>query len=126
MKIEIAEYSAYLVLPSLDAESVRRIEQIASEVPNSLAVSIGPRHLEFDYSGRDTNRKIVDFLRRIAPLIGTAEGEVECRLTTDTGKPLFEFYTICNCRLYKQEAELVKALPVEVYSVVEEAELQYA
>jgi hypothetical protein len=126
MNIEIAEYSAFLVLPNLDVDSIRQIEQIARELLNGLAVSVGPRHLEFDYSGRDTGRKYVQFLCRIAPLIGSAEGEVECVLTTDADKKVFEFYAIKNFRLYREDAKLVKLPPVEVCLEIEEAALQPA
>lgn len=114
MNIEIAEYSASLMLPDLDAQKVHQLKQVAQELLAGLAVSIGPHHMEFDYNGRDAGRKIVRFLCRIAPLIGEAKGEVECRLTTDTDEICFEFYTIQHSRLYRQEAELVRQPPAEV------------
>ena len=114
MNIEIAEYSASLTLPSLDVEAVHQIERAAQEFLGGLAVSVGPHHLEFDYSGRDAGRKVVTFLCRVAPLIGKAEGEVECRLTTDTDETRFEFYTIQHSQLYRQEAEIVRHPPAEV------------
>ena len=114
MNIEIAEYSAYLTLPSLDLESIRQIEQAAKELLGDLEVSVGPHHLDFDYSGRDAGRKVVKFLCRVAPLIGTAEGDVKCRLSTTTDEIHFEFYVILHGRLYRQEAKLVKMPPVEV------------
>ncbi len=114
MNIESAEYSAYLTLPGLDREAVRQIEQAAKELLGDIEVSVGPHHLDFDYSGRDAGRKVVKFLCRTAPLIGTAEGDVKCRLTTDTDETHFEFYVILHSRLYRQEARLVKMPPVEV------------
>ena len=119
MTIEIAEYSASLMLPNLNPEAVQQIKQTAQELLSGLAVSVGPSHLEFDYSGRDTRRKIVKFLCRVAPLIGEAKGEVECRLTTDAGETYFEFYTIQHFRLYRQEAKLVRQPSVEVRSETE-------
>lgn len=114
MTIEIAEYSALLVLPNLDTEAVHQIKQAAQELLAGVLVSVGPRFLEFDYSGRDTGRKVVSFLCRIAPVVGDAEGEVECHLTTDTDGTYFEFYTIQHSRLYRHEAELVRLPPAEV------------
>lgn len=123
MNIEIAEYSASLTLPGLSPEAVQQIRQAAKELLGDLLVSVGPNHLDFDYSGRDAGRKVVKFLCRAAPLIGSAKGEVECRLVTDMDETRFEFYIIQHLRLYKQEAKLVKAPPVEVCLEVSETEL---
>ena len=122
MSIEIAEYSASLMLPNLDTEAVHQVKQAAQELLAGLAVSVGPHHLEFDYTGRDAGRKVVTFLRRVASLIGEADGEVECRLTTDTDETRYEFYTIRHSRLYRQEAELVRQPPAEVRSETETLE----
>lgn len=114
MNIEIAEYSASLTLPGLSLEAIRQIKQAAKELLGDLVVNVDSHHLDFDYSGRDTSRKVVKFLSRAALLIGSAEGEVECRLTTDMDETHFEFYSVQHFRLYKQEAELVRMPPVEV------------
>jgi hypothetical protein len=114
MNIEITEYSAYLTLPGLSLEKVQQIKQAAKELLGGLLVSVGSNHLDFDYSGRDADRKVLKFLCRAAPFIGSAKGEVECRLTTDNDETHFEFYAILHGRLYRQEAKLVKMPPVEV------------
>ncbi len=114
MNIEIAEYSAYLTLPGLRMEAVQQIEGAAKELLGDLEVSVGTHHLDFVYSGRDAGRKVVKFLCRAAPLIGSAKGEVECRLTTNTDELHFEFYAIQDFRLYRQEAKLIRMPPIEV------------
>ena len=121
MNIEIAEYSASLTLPGLSSESVRKIKEAAKELLGDLVVSVGPHSLDFDYSGRDAGRKVVKFLCRTAPLIGSAEGEVECQLTTDMDERHYEFYTIHASRLYRQEAKLIRMPSVEVISEASEA-----
>lgn len=115
MNIESAEYSAFLTLPGLSPEAIRQIKQAAKEWLGELVVSVGSNHLDFDYSGRDADRKVLKFLCRAAPFIGSAKGEVECRLTTDNDETHFEFYVILHGRLYRQEAKLVRMPPVEVY-----------
>ena len=114
MNIEIAEYSAYLTLPGLRMKAVQQIERAAKELLGDLEVSVGTHHLDFVYSGRDAGRKVVKFLCRAAPLIGSAKGEVECRLTTNTDELHFEFYAIQDFRLYRQEAKLIRMPPIEV------------
>ncbi len=114
MNIEIAEYSAYLTLPGLRLEAVQQIERAAKELLGDLEVSVGTHHLDFVYSGRDAGRKVVKFLCRAAPLIGSAEGDVKCRLTTTIDETLFEFYVVMHGRLYRQEAKLIRMPPVEV------------
>lgn len=123
MNIEIADYSVFFILPDLEEDTVQRIQQIAQETLG-FEVSIGPRHLEFDYSGRDTGRKVVAFLCQAAPLIGSAEGEAECRLTTSMDDMHFEFYSVQHGCLYRQEAEIVKMPPSEVYLETPATELQ--
>ncbi len=125
MNIEIADYSALFILPNLEEDAVLKIQRIAGETLG-FDVSVGPRHLEFDYSGRDTGRKVVTFLCRVAPLIGNAEGEAECVLITGSDERVFEFYTIKNFRLYREDAKLVKLPPVEICLKIEEAALQPA
>ena len=122
MNIEIADYNASLSLPNLSLETVQQIEAEAKEVLSELLVS--PDYLDFEYSGRDTGRKIVKFLCRIAPLIGTAEGEVECHIATGTDERFFEFYSIKQGSLYKQEAEIVRMPPSEVCLEIPAAGLQ--
>jgi len=114
MNIEIAEYSASLTFPDLSLEAVRQIKEAAKESLGDLDVLVTPTFLDFDYSGRDTGRKVVKFLCRAALLIGSAEGEVECRLTTDSDERHFEFYSIQHSRLYKQEAELIRLPRIEI------------
>jgi hypothetical protein len=120
MNIEIAEYSAYLTLPGLGIDVVGQIKRTAQELLAGINVSVSPNHLDFDYSGRDTNRKVIQFLCRVAPLIGSAEGEVKCLLTMDNDETLFEFYTVQHFRLYKQDAKLIKMPPTEVFLEVPE------
>ena len=122
MNIEIADYNASLALHYLSVETVQQIKAEAEGVLSELLVS--PDYLDFEYSGRDTGRKIVKFLCRIAPLIGTAEGEVECQIVTGTEERFFEFYFIKQGRLYKQEAEIVRMPPSEVRLEIAAAELQ--
>lgn len=123
MNIEIAEYSVFFTLSHLSDEAVQRVQQAAQ---NTLGfdVEVSPRFLEFDYSGRDPGRKVVSFLCQAAPLIGTAEGEAECRITTDTDDSYLEFYFIKQGRLYKQEAKIVRMPPSEVCLEPFAAELQ--
>ena len=90
MNIEIAEYSVFFTLPHLADETVQRVKQTAQDTLG-FDVDVSPSFLEFDYSGRDPGRKIVSFLCRVAPLIGTAEGEAECRITTASDERRFEF-----------------------------------
>ena len=113
MNIEIADYDVFFILSKLDEDTVQQIKQLAKQVIG-FDVDVSSSFLEFDYSGRDTGRKIVTFLCQAASLIGSAEGEAECQITTDTSETHLEFYTIQNGRLYKQEAEIVRSPPVEV------------
>jgi len=97
----------------LEEKVMQQIKQMAEE-GLGFKINISPQFLEFHYSGRDTGRRIVNFLCSIAPLIGTAEAEAECHITTDTDDSYFEFYSIQDGRLYKQEAKIVRMPPVEV------------
>jgi len=122
MNIEIANYNSSLALPQLSVEIVQQIQVEAEEIFSELLVS--PDYLDFEYSGRDAGRKIVKFLCRIAPLIGTAEGEVECQIVTDTDERFLEFYSIRHGRLYKQAAKIVRMPPLEVCLEMSVADLQ--
>lgn len=112
MNVEIVEYSAFLSLPGLSENVVEQVQFAARGVLEKIHIT--PTALEFDYAGRDASRKIVKLLCRIAPLIGDADGEIECRLTNDDGPDLWEFHSIAGSRLYRQEAKLLKRNKAEV------------
>jgi hypothetical protein len=114
MNIESYDYTGYLEFRNLDNAALGQIEAAARENLGDLEIEIGPTHLEFDYSGRDTNRKVVRFLCQIAPLIGEAQGEIECRYFDDNGTSRFEIYTISDHRLYQWAGKILKHHKKEV------------
>jgi hypothetical protein len=73
-----------------------------------LAVDVGETWLEFEYSGRDTNRKVRHFLKNPTAIIDQAEGEIVCEIASEDGDPTFEFYTVNNEELYVQKGYIVR------------------
>lgn len=116
--VELYSYSAYLTFPDLNPRTVTSIREAAMVLPSSR---FNPTCLEFDYEGRDANRKVVRFLARIAPLIGNAEGEVVCRYCDDEredpGDEDFEFYSIRGGRLFRQRGRIVREPEEEVTGI---------
>ena len=100
------EYSAFLVLKPINDFQIRQIKSIAEKY--NLHIDIGDSHLEFEYSGRDSNRFVVKFLRDIAPTIGKAFGEVVCEIINDDRDNDFEFYQIRDGKLLFQPGKIVR------------------
>lgn len=84
------------------------------EVLDTKLISMSDGYFDVEYSGRDTNRKIVRLLSRLAALVGTADGEVECDITTESGKRFFEYFWIENGKLIACRGEIVRHSPFEV------------
>ena len=121
---ELIEYSASLSLPCLSPDQVRLIQTESARF--GLEIDITPSWLSFDYSGRDHARKVVRFLAAIAPTVGDAPGEVECRLASDEGDDAFEYYTIRHGHLYRQRAVIVRQREELVRDEAEASSVPYA
>lgn len=104
---EIIEYSCYMTFAPLSNENLARAKRFITT--SGLSVDLGVNYLEFDYTGRDTNRQVVRLLDALAPIIGDADGEALCTLNWEDRDASFEFYSIKNQRLLRQEARLVRA-----------------
>ena len=105
-KVELFEYDGYLSIeiPPLQAATIAR----SAQDKGLLGLEIGRGSLVFKYSGRDTNRWVVDFLRQLAAEVGDACGEIVCTLTHDDSDPTFEFYRISGGRLIRQRGSIVR------------------
>ncbi len=103
---EILEYSCYMSFAPLSNENLAQAEKLINA--SGLGIDIGANHLEFDYTGRDTNRKVVRLLDALAPVIGDANGEAQCRLDWEDKDATFEFYRIKNRTLLRQKARIVR------------------
>jgi hypothetical protein len=107
---EIFEYSCYLTFDPLSSEQLREIESLVK--PLGISIDVGSQYLEFDYSGRDNNRKVVRLLHQLAGIIGDANGEVRCELAWEDSDPSFEFYSIKGGCLLLQKGYIVREEPV--------------
>jgi hypothetical protein len=74
----------------------------SSDAPAKIASNT----IEVNYSGRDANRWIVSWLKRLAAVVTDATGEITCTVTTDDGDPLFEFFRIADRRLVRQRGRI--------------------
>ena len=100
------EYSAYLIFDVLPEEEIQKIRSVAENF--NLELDIGSDYLEFEYSGRDTERQILIFLCKIAKVIGDAKGEIRCEKHNDEIDPLFEFLKITGGNLLLQKGRIVR------------------
>ncbi|MEJ7618481.1 MAG: hypothetical protein WKF30_16290, partial [Pyrinomonadaceae bacterium] len=81
-----------------------------------LGFDMGANYLEFDYAGRDTNRKVVRLLSILAPIIGNAQGEAQCKLNWEESDATFEFYAIRNHQLTCQRGYIVREAEEAVHN----------
>ena len=103
---ELYEYSGYLTFTPLPEEQLQQVWCLTDR--SGLEVNVGETWLEFEYSGRDTNRKVRHFLRNLAAIIGQAKGEIVCEIASEDSDPTFEFYTVNNQELYVQKGHIVR------------------
>ena len=110
---EIREYSGYLCFPPLSDEQISTLRKLVDKSVSFIA-DIGPTFLELSYTGRDSSRFIVNFLKDAAAVVGNAKGEVLCEIDED-GALTFEFYSICSGQLFWQHGHIVRSesLPID-------------
>ncbi len=75
----LCSYQGYLTGFALTSTSLTQIREDARKrgFPN---LDLGDNYLEFAFEGRDSNQHVVDFLRMLAPTIGSASGEIRCEV----------------------------------------------
>jgi hypothetical protein len=114
---EIVEYSGYLMFGPLSDEQTETARSVLTKAGHSP--DLEPHALEFEYSGRDTNRKVVRLLGRLAEIIGDADGEIVCTIEREGADPDFEFYSIRDGRLLRQRGRIVREASAEVVEPAE-------
>jgi hypothetical protein len=103
-------YSSHLSIKPLTRDLIRQIRAVA-DVPG---FDITDDAIELDYQGRDSGRKVVRVLSKVARLVGNAAGEVQCQISGDVSNLSFEFYRIRDGRLYRQQGEIVRSQETHV------------
>lgn len=119
---EIIQYSCFINFEPLNNERLQVARRLVEKF--ELPIDLTQTYMEFDYSGRDTNRKIVKLLIELAPVIGNAQGEVKCELAWENSDSSFEFYLIKDGCLLRQIGHLVRN-PAEVISDSKAMESEY-
>lgn len=112
MENELREYSGFLSLSEIPSSVRNEVQRAAGE--SGLEVDVGQAYIEFEYSGRDSNRFVVSFLSKLARIIQDADGEILCEQTFEGKDPLFEFYRIKGGCLFRQIGQLVRGAEEKV------------
>lgn len=102
----IRSYSGFLQTNETPESVRKKIEDLASA--SGLKIEVLRNSIEFEFTGRDSNRFVVEFLRQLAAELGNASGEVVCESSGDVGEIEFEFYSISDGRLYVQRGKIVR------------------
>lgn len=112
---EIIEYGCYMSFAPLSDEKLQQAKSLIDA--SGVGFDIGANYLEFDYTGRDTNRKVARLLWALAPIIGDAQGEAQCQLNWEGSDATFEFYLIKNYQLIRQRGRIVRETAEVVHSL---------
>jgi hypothetical protein len=99
-------YSGYLVPRRLSESEVQQVIGLGKEY--GLDLDVSPTAIDFEFTGRDTNRFVVQLLVRLARLISDAEGEVRCQVSGDANELWFEFYRVRGGKLLRQLGKVVR------------------
>ena len=103
---EIVEYDGYLTFVPLSNDQLKALDDLNKSSGQFIDYETG--WLEFKYSGRDTNRKIVRLLSKLAEIIQEADGEITCTIQIEEGDPIFEFFSIKKGRLFRQIGRIMR------------------
>lgn len=85
--------------------------QVASIFRQFHEVDITETCLEFTYEGKDLGDRVVECFKKLAMVVGTADGELRCKIDDDDETDSsFLFYTIKDSCVYKQQGRLVRSI----------------
>ena len=101
----------FWVKGEMPAEILEQVVVLSKEKP---FFDVYPTMIEVRYTGRDTGRAVVHALRRLARIVGQADGEVKCQISGDVDQLWFEFLTIQDGRLFCQRGDVVRHPKEEV------------
>jgi hypothetical protein len=73
-----------------------------------LGIDIADAWIEFTFDGRDTNHFVVAFLQDVARILGDAEGEITCTVSSEGEDLALEFYSVRNHQLLRQLGRIVR------------------
>lgn len=113
----LREYSCYMSFQVASPEMAAQVLALGSTHHFSHALGpprapvpahLGQWWVEFDFSGKDRERRYVRFLLELAALIGDADGEMRCSWDDEEagGDQRFEFYRIAGSRLIYQSGRI--------------------
>jgi hypothetical protein len=112
---ELYEYDGLLFLTGELSDKAIAALQSSATTSEAPVVDVHANMIEITYSGRDSNRWVVLWLKGLAETVDNASGEVTCTITTDEGEPLFEFFRIVNGLLIRQRGHIVRGEPEPVF-----------
>ena len=107
----LRHYDGVFVVKRMSAEARQQVEALSQQKP---FFDLYTNMIEVQYTGRDSSRVVVRALRRLARIIGQAEGEVQCEISGDVDQHWFEFFTIQDGRLFCQRGDIVRQPKEEV------------
>jgi len=92
--------------------ALHRFDYALSPPRDPVPPHLGDWWVEFDFSGKDSDRRCVRFLVELAALVGDADGEMHCGWSDDEtgGDERFEFYRIAGGRLIYQSGRIERGV----------------
>ena len=103
---EIREYDAYFTFLKMSDEQVQEVNSYFKE--HNFIVDVSSESLEFESTGRDDDRLVLDLFKKFAKLVKSAEGELRCAIDDEKEDPHFEFFTIKDEQLIRQMGYIVR------------------
>lgn len=110
---KLKHYDGYLTFSRISAQEQNTIKQTMAL--HGLDIDVNETSIEFTFKGRDMSDLVVQAFVAIASVLKDAEGEVRCEIDDEEQDPCFEFYTIANSQLWRQDGQIVRSdqkLPV--------------
>jgi hypothetical protein len=108
----IRSYNGYFTFGGITDEQRSRISELSSA--ERFNIDLSERSLEFESTGRDASRAVVETFREIAGILKDADGELRCEIDEADVDPHFEFFTIKGGQLLIQQGRLVRECEASV------------
>lgn len=94
------DYDGFLIIKKPSKKKTKELINFIEAL--NFPAKLSGNSIEIEWSSRDFTRSFVKKLLKLAEIIGDADGEVTCTLSTDKRDPIFEFYSIKNHQLTRE------------------------
>lgn len=103
---DIREYNGYFMFREISNDQFDCIANLFRD--KNFEIDLSRRSLEFESTGRDDDRLVLNIFKEVAKVLKNAEGELRCEIDDEQDDPHFEFFSIKQGELILQRGRVIR------------------